>query len=193
VLGTLQALPAATPAASALLGAVAEGTVATVAWTTHEDLWGVPGSVRAAAPSEGAPSAGAQVTLTGEVSAVLSPEAAHVLVLAEAPGGPAAPGGPLLVAVDAGAAGLTRTSLPVLDLTRRIAKVTFAATPARLVGAAGGAAAILDRVLDVATTALAAEQVGAARACLEASTTYAKDRVQFGRQIGTFQAVKHKA
>jgi alkylation response protein AidB-like acyl-CoA dehydrogenase len=51
---------------------------------------------------------------------------------------------------------------------------------------------VVERVLDLAMTALAAEQAGAARACLEASAAYSRERVQFGRPIGSFQVVKHK-
>ena len=88
--------------------------------------------------------------------------------------------------------GLTRTALRTLDLTRPMATLEFSDTPATLIGAAGGGGPALDAVLDLAMTALAAEQAGAARACLEASAGYARERHQFGRPIGSFQAVKHK-
>ncbi|KJE20922.1 acyl-CoA dehydrogenase [Frankia torreyi] len=175
-------------AARILPGIAAGTTTATLAPPNVDGGWSLGGRGTGDALAVTASAGTDDVTLEGTAPLVLDGAGADVLLVVA--GGPAGPG---LYAVDADAAGLTRTPLPVLDLTRRIATVTFAATPARLVGAAGGAAAILDRVLDVATTALAAEQVGAARACLEASTTYAKDRVQFGRQIGSFQAVKHKA
>jgi alkylation response protein AidB-like acyl-CoA dehydrogenase len=87
---------------------------------------------------------------------------------------------------------LTRTALKTLDLTRPMATLQFTETPAMLIGAPGSADRALDAVLDRAMTALAAEQAGAARACLEASAAYARERHQFGRPIGSFQAVKHK-
>ena len=87
---------------------------------------------------------------------------------------------------------LTRTVLKTLDLTRPMATLQFTETPATLIGAPGTADRALDDVLDRAMTALAAEQAGAARACLEASAAYARERHQFGRPIGSFQAVKHK-
>ena len=62
----------------------------------------------------------------------------------------------------------------------------------RLIGTDGGGWAVLERVLDLAAVALAAEQVGGAQMCLEMAVEYAKDRVQFGRPIGSFQAIKHK-
>jgi alkylation response protein AidB-like acyl-CoA dehydrogenase len=51
---------------------------------------------------------------------------------------------------------------------------------------------VLSRVLDLAAVGLAAEQVGGAQECLEMAVQYAKDRVQFGRPIGSFQAVQHR-
>jgi alkylation response protein AidB-like acyl-CoA dehydrogenase len=87
---------------------------------------------------------------------------------------------------------LTRTALKTLDLTRPMAALEFDETPATLISAPGTANRALDGVLDRAMTALAAEQAGAARACLEASAAYARERHQFGRPIGSFQAVKHK-
>ena len=100
--------------------------------------------------------------------------------------------GPTLFSVGGDAPGLTRTPLRTLDATRRLARLDLADVPAVAVGEPGAAAAVVDRVLDLAMTALAAEQVGGARACLEASASYARERVQFGRPIGSFQAVKHK-
>ncbi|WP_433955152.1 acyl-CoA dehydrogenase family protein [Janibacter indicus] len=99
--------------------------------------------------------------------------------------------GPSLFLVT-GSEGVERTRLRTLDLTRRMASITLDAAPAELLGTAGEAERVLEAVLDAAMVALAAEQVGAARACLEASVSYAKERVQFGRQIGSFQAVKHR-
>ncbi|MER6198899.1 acyl-CoA dehydrogenase family protein [Streptomyces sp. NPDC001586] len=77
-----------------------------------------------------------------------------------------------------------------LDRTRPLAELTLDRTPARLLSPDG--AAVLARVRDLACTALAAEQVGAAARALEVTVRYAKDRIQFGRPIGSFQAVKHR-
>ena len=100
--------------------------------------------------------------------------------------------GPSLFTVDGAAAGLTRAALPTMDQTRRLADLAFAGTPARPIGRPGSAAEVLSPTLDVAATALAAEQVGGAQRVLEMSVDYAKLRVQFGRPIGSFQAIKHK-
>ena len=97
-----------------------------------------------------------------------------------------------LFAVDGGASGLTRTALSTMDQTRKQAKVEFDNTPARLIGADGAGWNVLSTVLDLAAVALAAEQVGGAQKCLDMAVEYAKVRVQFGRPIGSFQAIKHK-
>jgi alkylation response protein AidB-like acyl-CoA dehydrogenase len=96
-----------------------------------------------------------------------------------------------LFRVDADAEGLTRTLVPSLDLTRKLAHVDFAATPARRVSQ-GDQTANLERVLALTVAALAAEQVGGAQKCLEMATDYARSRLQFGRPIGSYQAIKHK-
>jgi len=97
-----------------------------------------------------------------------------------------------LFAVDAGASGVRRTPLATMDQTRKLASLAFEDAPARLVGTSGDGSRVLSRVLDRAAVALAAEQVGGASRCLDMAVEYAKTRVQFGRPIGSFQAVKHK-
>ncbi|WP_030616798.1 acyl-CoA dehydrogenase family protein [Streptomyces fulvoviolaceus] len=97
-----------------------------------------------------------------------------------------------LFAVDGDASGVTRTRLETLDPTRRLARIDLDRAVAVRVGPDGDASAYLRTVLDLAAVALAAEQVGGAQACLDAAVEYAKVRVQFGRPIGSFQAVKHK-
>ncbi|MEU6662870.1 acyl-CoA dehydrogenase family protein [Streptomyces sp. NPDC046821] len=82
------------------------------------------------------------------------------------------------------------TPLPTMDQSRPQARVVFDGAPARLLSAEGDR--ILARVRDLACTALAAEQTGAAAQALADTVQYAKDRVQFGRPIGSFQAVKHR-
>jgi len=103
-----------------------------------------------------------------------------------------APEGVSLFAVEPDAPGLTTRELETLDGTRPLGQVQLTEAPATLVGRLGAAAPVLDRTLDLAGLALAAEQVGGLRRCLEMSVAYAKERQQFGRAIGSFQAVKHK-
>ncbi len=93
--------------------------------------------------------------------------------------------------VEGGAPRLERRLLPTLDLTRKLARLVFSGTPATRISA-GDATAGLERVLALAVTALAAEQTGGAQRCLEMATEYARTRLQFGRPIGSFQAIKHK-
>jgi alkylation response protein AidB-like acyl-CoA dehydrogenase len=75
-----------------------------------------------------------------------------------------------------------------LDATRPLAELTFDHAPVRRLGASGAAA----RVRDLGVAGLAAEQVGGAARCLASAVAYAGSRRQFGRPIGSFQAIKHK-
>lgn len=98
-----------------------------------------------------------------------------------------------LFAVDAEREGVVVEPVAALDATRPLADVTFdviVGEDAALSGANGVAA--LHHALDVAVVMLAAEQVGVAQRCLEISVEYAKERYQFGRAIGSFQAIKHR-
>jgi alkylation response protein AidB-like acyl-CoA dehydrogenase len=97
-----------------------------------------------------------------------------------------------LFAVDPNGSGVTRTNLATMDQTRKQAKVELADAPATLIGTDGAGWGTLERVLDLAAVALAAEQVGGAQRCLEMATDFAKTRLQFGRPIGSYQAIKHK-
>jgi alkylation response protein AidB-like acyl-CoA dehydrogenase len=97
-----------------------------------------------------------------------------------------------LLAITTDADGMTREPLGTLDRTRKLARIGFDGAAARLIGNEGGAAAGLARTFDLAAVALAAEQVGAAQRCLDMAVDYAKERIQFGRAIGSFQAVKHR-
>lgn len=96
--------------------------------------------------------------------------------------------------VPADAAGVASKRVETLDMTRRLAEVTFDEVEVSAEALLGDndTAACLAKLLDIAAAALAAEQVGGAQACLEASVEYAKVRYQFGRPIGSFQAIKHK-
>jgi alkylation response protein AidB-like acyl-CoA dehydrogenase len=101
-------------------------------------------------------------------------------------------GRPGLYLVDARSAGITVTLLPTMDLTRKMAAVEFSGAEAQRLGTPGDAGPVLDRVRHLAAIALAAEQVGGAQRMMELAVAYAKTRVQFGRTIGSFQAVKHR-
>jgi alkylation response protein AidB-like acyl-CoA dehydrogenase len=85
-----------------------------------------------------------------------------------------------------------RTPLATLDLTRPQANVHFADAPAHLIAAPDECVRVIDHALQVGAALLAVEQVGAAQHLLDLSVDYAKTRLQFGRPIGSFQAVKHR-
>jgi alkylation response protein AidB-like acyl-CoA dehydrogenase len=99
--------------------------------------------------------------------------------------------GPALFACEADHATVRRTAMPTLDLTRRQATIGFDGTPATFLGQQGKMDAALDKARDVARVALAAEQVGGASRALESAVQFAQVRHQFGRPIGSFQAIKH--
>ncbi len=129
--------------------------------------------------------------LRGTKSFVVDGHTAETLIVAArtSPG----PGGISLFVVSSEDA--TRRALETMDTTRKLAEVTFDSLRLpgdALLGVEGGGWPILTRVLDLASVALAAEAVGGAERCLEMSVEYAKTRVQFGRPIGSFQAIKHK-
>ncbi len=97
-----------------------------------------------------------------------------------------------LFVVPGDAPGLTRSVHSTVDQTRRLASLRFdnVQLPAGARMAGGGEA--LQEILDRAVIALAAEQVGGGQRCLDLAVSYAKEREQFGRPIGSFQAIKHK-
>jgi alkylation response protein AidB-like acyl-CoA dehydrogenase len=165
-----------------LLPGIASGeTIAALALTEENGRWDEPG-VTATATRDGD-----AWKLSGTKSYVIDGHTATLLIVAAR-----TDAGVSLFAVEGDAAGVTRTPLSTMDQTRKQAKVELADTPGRLIGTDGGGWAVLERVLDLAAVALAAEQVGGAQKCLDMAVEYAKDRVQFGRPIGSFQAIKHK-
>ncbi|CAG4925158.1 MULTISPECIES: acyl-CoA dehydrogenase family protein [Acidithrix] len=97
-----------------------------------------------------------------------------------------------MLVVESDAPNMTITPIVTLDSTRKMATIEFNGTPARLIGTQGASARAIETTLDLAGVALAAEQVGGASRCLEMAVDYAKSRIQFGRPIGSFQAIKHK-
>jgi alkylation response protein AidB-like acyl-CoA dehydrogenase len=125
-------------------------------------------------------------TLQGSKSYVTDGHAADLLVVAAHVGH-----GVELFAVDGRAPGLHRAGLTGFDPTRRLTELHLDGTPARLLGEQGSGDAVLPRVLDLVRVAMAAEQAGSAVFVLQMAVGYAKERVQFGRAIGSFQAVKH--
>jgi alkylation response protein AidB-like acyl-CoA dehydrogenase len=165
-----------------LLPKLASGeTTATVAFTEPSGKWDESGITLEATQS------GDGWTLNGTKMFVLDGYTAGVIIVA----GRTANGVTLFV-VDGEADGLTRTALSTMDQTRKQAKLEFANTPAKVLGSEGDGWRVMSTVLDLTAVALAAEQVGGAQKVLDMAVEYAKVRVQFGRPIGSFQAIKHK-
>jgi alkylation response protein AidB-like acyl-CoA dehydrogenase len=164
------------------LPAIASGeTIATLAYVEPSGKWDESGITMEATKADGG------YTLSGTKSFVLDGHTAGLILVAAKTGA-----GTSLFAVDGDASGLTRTNLSTMDQTRKQAKLDFDNTPAELIGEEGKGWNTLETVLDLAAVALAAEQVGGAQKVLEMAVDYAKVRVQFGRPIGSFQAIKHK-
>ncbi|MHB8220275.1 MAG: acyl-CoA dehydrogenase family protein [Acidimicrobiales bacterium] len=185
-----------------LLPGIASGeTIATLALTEDNGRWDLDGVTLGATKSSGGQSSGGQSSggqssggqsseewvLDGHKMFVLDGHSADLILVV----GRTAKGLSLF-AVQSEADGLVRTPLATMDQTRKQARLEFDKTPAWIIGKDGGAEPVLRRTLDLAAVALAAEQVGGAQHCLDSSVEYAKTRIQFGRPIGSFQAIKHK-
>jgi alkylation response protein AidB-like acyl-CoA dehydrogenase len=164
------------------LPGIASGeTIATLALAEASGRWDEAGIATTATRS------GDGWTLDGVKAYVLDGHLAHLVLVAAR-----TDAGVSIFAVAGDAAGLTRTLEPTLDQTRKLARLELSSTPASLVGADGQGWSTIEQVLDLAAVALAAEQVGGAQFVLEMSVQYLKDRVQFGKPIGSFQALKHR-
>ncbi len=180
VLASLALLHSGDDAAKkAHLPGIASGeTIATLAYTEENGKWD-ESAVTATADADG--------KITGTKSFVLDGHVANLLIVAAK-----SSAGTSLYAVDPSAGGVTATALSTMDQTRKQAKIELDGAQGTLIGTDGGGWDTLSTVLDLAAIALAAEQVGGAQFVLDMAVQYAKDRVQFGRPIGSFQAIKHK-
>jgi alkylation response protein AidB-like acyl-CoA dehydrogenase len=137
---------------------------------------------------------GADYTLSGEKFFVPDAHVADCIVVAARSIGNGEDGVTLLM-VPTKHKGVTITQLKTVDMTRRLCHVRLdgvAVPGANLLGKESQGWPILRRTLDIATAALSVEMVGTAQKALDIAVDYAKTRVQFGKPIGSFQAVKHK-
>jgi alkylation response protein AidB-like acyl-CoA dehydrogenase len=139
---------------------------------------------------------GNRATLNGTKLFVTDAHVAdYVICVARTRGGRNPESGISLFVLDMTSPGIACTPLTSIDQTRRLCEVSFARVNVSLDAMLGGrdtAWPVLQRALDKATVALCAEMVGGAQKAMEMCIDYGKTRVQFGRQIGAFQAVKHK-
>jgi alkylation response protein AidB-like acyl-CoA dehydrogenase len=169
------------------LPGIASGeTIATLAFTEPNGKWDASGITMEAKPD------GDGVVLDGEKMFVLDGHTADLIVVVARTAGTSGEDGISFFTVAGDAAGLTRTALATMDQTRKQARLEFSGVKAQPLGAAGAGWAALSKTLDQAAVGLSNEMVGGAQFVLESSVQYAKDRVQFGRPIGSFQAIKHK-
>jgi alkylation response protein AidB-like acyl-CoA dehydrogenase len=193
-----------------LLGSLADGTVTAALAVPFESApdGELPRSVRVTGPLPDRPSAGGSsiggssaggpsatgpagdpagpARLTGTAARAADALPADVL-LVPADGVPYG-----LYAVDAHSGGVTRSPVVSLDSTRQLCDLTLDAVPARRIAAGNAAAAAVRAGLAAGAATLAAEQLGLAERCLEMTVGYARERRQFARPIGSFQAIKHR-
>jgi alkylation response protein AidB-like acyl-CoA dehydrogenase len=165
-----------TAASERLLPGIADGTsIGALCWAGPAGQW----------DTSTAPVTTQGGSLTGEAFYVLDGDHADVLlVVAQAEDGIG------IYEVDADQPPVQRRQTPAMDPTRRLATVTLDGATGRRIG--GDARAALARVRDIACVGLSAEQVGAMSRALQLTVEYSKTRLQFGRPIGSFQALKHR-
>lgn len=164
------------------LGPLTEGQrTAAAAVTATGGMWG------RAAVTLTAQRAGSGWTIDGTVRHVLNGTAANdLVVVANVADQPA------VFLLDAAEDGITVSAERVLDGTRPMATIRFAAAPAERLTHEGPADGLIERCVSRTLAVLSAEQVGACERVLEIATEYACTREQFGRRIGSFQAIKHR-
>jgi len=174
----------------ALLPKIASGDlIATIAWLEPSASWD-PSSIALAARADGS-----NCILDGTKLFVSDAHIADCILVATRTSG-AGEDGITLFALEANRPGITITSLKTMDQTRKLSEVKFTgvkATPADVVGTIGKGWPILSAIIDRGKVMLAAEMIGGAQKVLDLTVEYAKVRAQFGRPIGSFQAVQHKA
>lgn len=174
----------------AMLPAIAEGAqTATLAFAEAAGDWSADGIETTVTQD------GDGFVIEGKKAWVVDGHSADVIFVVARQPGTRGEDGLCVLAVPGDAAGLSRKALPTMDQTRRLAEIELSGVRVgeeACLGECGQAWPGLRRTLDLAAIALAAEQVGGAQRCLDLSVAYAKEREQFGRPIGSFQAIKHK-
>ncbi len=162
------------------------GQTAALAYLGRSDLWD-SGAVTATLVADGD-----NWRLNGDYQLVAHAAGSDFLLLAAK-----RPNGELAIAiVETDSAGVTITGHPTMDQTRPLATVTavdVTVTAGQLLNSGGCCAQLVDDLADIGAISLAADQVGGSQQSLTAAVDYTQERVQFGRTIASFQAIKHKA
>ncbi|GAA0654535.1 acyl-CoA dehydrogenase family protein [Kitasatospora atroaurantiaca] len=180
-------LGSAVLATTALLACPASDLLPALAEGARTAVLAVPLSTAPGAAFPSGVRADGNGALTGRLTSVADALTADVLLV------PAVDAdGPGLYAVEASATGLGVVRRTSLDLTRPLADVTLEGVPARKLAGADTAPAALERALLTGAGLLASEQLGIAEWCLGTTVAYLKERKQFGRALGSFQAIKHR-
>lgn len=172
------------------LSAIAEGRLRATLAYAGSNRWDVAG-VQATVVAEGA-----HYRLNGTLNYVVDADTADLLIVAARTPDSQQRQGISLFAIDANSSGVSRYAQPGMDQTRRQGRIELndlVVGVEALLGEFGGAGEQLEQVLQVACIGLAAEQTGGAQQVLDLTVAYSLERQQFGRQIGSFQAVKHRA
>jgi len=170
-----------------LLPGIASGeTIATLAFTEPNGRWDASGIEMIAKES------GDGYTLDGTKMFVIDGHIADLIVVVARLEGTSNDDGIGFFTVDGDAGGLTRTALATMDQTRKQARLDFSGVSAKALATPGSAWPAMSKTLDQAAVCLCNEMVGGGQFVLDMSVGYAKERVQFGRPIGSFQAIKHK-
>jgi len=169
---------------------IVEGRTATLAYTGSNGHWDAR-AVQATFERDGD-----NYVLNGTWRYVPDGHSADLLVCAAREAGTSGEQGIGLFLVSADAAGVSREWLPTMDQTRKQGQITLENVHLEAgasLGVAGEAWPALKQVIALATVAVAAEQVGGAQQALDSTIAYTRERVQFGRTIASYQAIKHKA
>ena len=175
---------------SRYLAEIVAGSTATLAYT------GISGRWDADSIEVNCESHGEGYVLNGNYRYVADGHTAQILIVAARVAGTSGEEGVSLFVIPADSAGITREWLPTMDQTRKQAQLSFdnvAVQASAAMGEIETAGPALSKIIDLATIAIAADQVGGSQKVLDSTVAFLQERVQFGRVIASYQAVKHKA
>ncbi len=168
-----------------LPGLASGETIATLALLDSGDEW-CPEGVRLETARDGD-----AIVLNGRKRLVTDGALASLVVVAAREPGSKGRDGITLALIEGGATGLSVTPHETVDMTRKLADLAFDGVRAQPLGRPGHAGVALAKTLDQARVCLALEDAAGAERCLDDAVAYSKQRIQFGRAIGSFQAIKH--